>query len=68
MFELAKEAFLPILLDMLNAAILGVGVRACLFELLDGMGINIRRDRKVKCWIYTSVLIFIFLVMLRIQR
>ena len=65
MLELLKDTFSSILLYILLSPVLGLGISVCLLELCDGMGINVKKDRKIKCWIYTSILVFLLAVLVR---
>jgi hypothetical protein len=64
MLELLKDTFSPILLYTLMP-ILGFGLMHCLFELFDAMGIKVKKDRKWKCWSYTTAIIFLLAVLIR---
>ncbi len=65
MLHILKETFLSLVLYIIASPLIGWGMITCLFELLPAMGISIKKDKKIKCWVYTSILIFQFSVLIR---
>ncbi len=65
MQKLFQDILSSILLYFLLSGILGWGIMNCLLELLDAMGINVKKNRKLKCWIYTSILVFLLAVLIK---
>jgi hypothetical protein len=57
--EIIKSPVSTLIPFFIIPPILGLGVMGCLFELLDGLGVNVRKDRKVKVWLYTSLLLYL---------
>jgi|GEM_PF-3891759 len=62
---LLKETFTSLIPFFLIPPILGFGMINCLYELLDGMGIKIKKDKKLKCWLYTSLILFLLAFLIR---
>lgn len=62
---LLKESFLSLVPYFLIPPILGFGMISCLYELLDGMGFKVKKDKKLKCWIYTSLILFLLAFLIR---
>jgi hypothetical protein len=63
MLEFLKSILSPL---YLLTPFLGFGLMQCLFELFDSIGIKVKKDRKGKCWFYTSALVFLLAVLIRI--
>ncbi len=63
--RIAKEAISSITFLLLIPAILGWGMMNCLFELLGAMGVSVKRNKKFKCWLYTSLILVLFAVLIK---
>jgi len=66
LLRLAKEAASSLILFFLIPPILGWGMINCLFELLGAMGIAIKKDKKFKCWLYTSLILLLLAALIQI--
>lgn len=63
--RIAKEAFSSIALLLFIPAVLGWGMMNCLFELLSAMGVSVKKNKKFKCWVYTSLILLLFAVLIK---
>ncbi len=57
--EIVIETLKSVALFFIAAPLIGWALINCLWQLLDGLGVKVRKDRKVKCWIYTSLIVLL---------
>lgn len=65
MLGLIKEQAVSMLIYLVATPVMGWALLGCLWELADGLGIQLKRDKKLKCWIYLSLIVFLFTVLLK---
>lgn len=63
--RLGKEVLISLIPLFLVPSILGWGMMICLFEFLGAMGVKMKKDKKLRCWIYTSCILFLFAVLIQ---
>jgi hypothetical protein len=63
MSQMFKEILQSLVLYFIGPPILGWGMLNCIYELADGFGLKLRKDRKLKCWIYLSLILFLLAVL-----
>ena len=53
-----KNRCLDLLRTLLTSPIFGIAVSYSLYEILDALGIQHKKEGRMKCWIYISLIVF----------